>query len=134
MASRKQILWDDGERVLSRERGSNDGSLLAVRPAMGQPLPSTLERLAHEYSLRDDLNPAWALQPTAFERTGTRVRLLFDDPGGEPLSRLLVAPLDIETCLELATNIAKALGHMHQCGLVHKDLKPQHVFVHCHDG
>lgn len=134
MASRKQILWDDGERVLSRERGSNDGSLLAVRPAMGQPLPSTLERLAHEYSLRDDLNPAWALQPTAFERTGTRVRLLFDDPGGEPLSRLLVAPLDIETCLELATNIAKALGHMHQRGLVHKDLKPQHVFVHCHDG
>ena len=134
MASRKQILWDDGERMLSRERGSNDGSLLAVRPAMGQPLPSTLERLAHEYSLRDDLNPAWALQPTALERTGTRVRLLFDDPGGEPLSRLLVAPLDIETCLELATNIAKALGHMHQRGLVHKDLKPQHVFVHCHDG
>ncbi|MGF6171639.1 PAS domain S-box-containing protein [Pseudomonas moraviensis] len=134
MASKKQILWDDGERVFCRERGSGEGSVLAMRPALGQPSPATLERLAHEYSLREDLDPAWALRPTAFERAGTRVRLLFDDPGGEPLSRLLVAPLAIETCLEMAVNIAKALGHLHQRGLVHKDLKPQHILVLCRDG
>ena len=134
MANKKQILWDDGERVLSRERGPGESSQLAVRPALGQPLPPTLDRLAHEYSLKDDLDPAWALQPIAFERAGTRIRLLFDDHGGEPLSRLLVAPLDIDTCLVMGANIAKALGHMHQRGLVHKDVKPQHIFVHCQDG
>ncbi|MBV4484516.1 AAA family ATPase [Pseudomonas sp. SWRI153] len=134
MASKKQILWDDGERVLSRERGQGESTVLAMRPALGQPLPATVDRLAHEYSLKDALDPAWALRPIALERAGTRIRLLFDDPGGEPLSRLLVAPLDIETCLVMASSVARALGQMHQCGLVHKDLKPQHIFVHCHDG
>ncbi|MGF6488079.1 trifunctional serine/threonine-protein kinase/ATP-binding protein/sensor histidine kinase [Pseudomonas frederiksbergensis] len=134
MASKQQILWDDGERVLSRERGQGEGSVLVVRPALGQPLPATLDRLAHEYSLKDDLNGQWTLRPQALERAGGTMRLLFDDPGGEPLSRLLNAPLDTETCLLHAINIAVALGHLHQCGLVHKDLKPHHILVNCHDG
>jgi PAS domain S-box-containing protein len=136
MASKKQILWDDGERVFSRERGQGEGnrSALVVRPSLDQPLPATLDRLAHEYSLKDDLGHQWALPPQALERAGGTTRLLFDDPGGEPLSRLLVAPLDTETWLLHAINIAVALSHVHQCGLVHKDLKPQHILVNCLDG
>jgi hypothetical protein len=136
MASKKQILWDDGERVFTRERGQGEGSrnVLVMRPTLAQPLPATLDRLAHEYSLKDALNGEWALQPQAIERAGATTRLLFDDPGGEPLSRLLIAPLDTETGLLQAINIAVALGRLHQCGLVHKDLKPQHILVNCSDG
>lgn len=136
MASKKQILWDDGERVFTRERDPGEGSVskLMVRPALAQPLPATLDRLVHEYGLKDDLHREWALQPQALDRVGGTTRLLFDDPGGEPLSRLLVAPLDTETCLLHAINIAVALGRLHQCGLVHKDLKPQHILVRCDDG
>jgi PAS domain S-box-containing protein len=136
MASKQQILWSDGERVFSRERGKDEGSpsVLVMRPTLDQPLPATLDRLAHEYSLRDYLGDQWALPPQTLERAGGTTRLVFDDPGGEPLSRLLVAPLDTETCLLHAINIAVALGHVHQCGLVHKDLKPQHILVNCHDG
>jgi PAS domain S-box-containing protein len=136
MASKKQILWDDGERVFARELGQGEGSrnVLVMRPTLAQPLPATLDRLAHEYSLKNDLNGEWALQPQALERAGATTRLLFDDPGGEPLSRLLTAPLDTETGLLLAINIAVALGRLHQCGLVHKDLKPHHILVNCSDG
>jgi PAS domain S-box-containing protein len=136
MASKQQILWDDGERVFSRKRGQGEGSasVLIVRPAIAQPLPATLDRLAHEYDLKDALHNEWALQPQALERSGGTTHLLFDDPGGEPLSRLLIAPLDTETCLLHAINITVALGRLHLCGLVHKDLKPQHILVNCHDG
>ncbi|QHF51234.1 ATP-binding sensor histidine kinase [Pseudomonas sp. S49] len=136
MASKKQMLWDDGERVFARERDQREGrhSVLVMRPALAQPLPATLDRLAHEYSLKDDLNAEWALQPQVLERAGATTCLVFDDPGGEPLSRLLTAPLDTETALLLAINIAVALGRLHQCGLVHKDLKPQHILVNCSDG
>lgn len=136
MPSRQQILWDDGERVFSRVRRSGQGgdSHLLVRPSAEQPLPATLDRLAHEYSLKDDLDSAWALRPQALIRDGGQTLLLLDDPGGEPLSRLLLAPLETEACLRLAISIAEALRHLHQRGLVHKDLKPNHLLINCRDG
>ncbi|WP_162983968.1 protein kinase domain-containing protein, partial [Pseudomonas aeruginosa] len=136
MASKQKILWDDGERVFCRARPSGDGgaSVLLVRPAAEHPLPATLERLAHEYSLRDELHSSWALRPQALHREGGKTRLLLDDPGGEPLSRLLRQALDTRTCLRLAVDIAVALRHLHQRGLVHKDLKPNHIQVNCTDG
>nr|WP_294974876.1 ATP-binding sensor histidine kinase [uncultured Pseudomonas sp.] len=136
MASKQKILWDDGERVFCRAYPSGDrgASVLLVRPAAEHPLPATLERLAHEYSLRDELHSAWALRPQALHREGGQTRLLLDDPGGEPLSCLLRQPLESETCLRLAVDIAVALRHLHQRGLVHKDLKPNHIQVNCTDG
>lgn len=136
MASKQKILWDDGERVFCRARQSGDGggSVLLVRPAAEHPSPATLERLAHEYSLRDELHSSWALRPQALHREGGQTLLLLDDPGGEPLSHLLREPLETETCLRLAVDIAVALRHLHQRGLVHKDLKPNHIQVNCNDG
>jgi len=136
MSSRQQILWDDGERMYCRvERLGEGGSrALVAHPATEQPLPATLDRLAHEYSLRDELDSAWALRPRALEHERGQPRLIFDDPGGEPLSGLLSAPLEIETCLSLAVDIASALGQLHHRGLVHKDLKPGHILVNCSDG
>jgi PAS domain S-box-containing protein len=136
MASRQQILWDDGERVLVRvqRQGQEGGSVLRVRPSAAQPLPATLDRLAHEYSLRDELHSDWALRPQALSRDGGQTRLLLDDPGGEPLSRLMREPLEVEACLHLAIGISEALRHLHQRGLVHRDLKPNHLLVNCRDG
>ena len=62
-----QVLWQDGERVFCRgwrvggER--NPRAMLAVLPAAERPPPATLERLAHEYGLKDELDEAWAVRP-----------------------------------------------------------------------
>jgi hypothetical protein len=56
-----EILWEDGEFVLSR--GVWDGEslpLLAAMPSSAQPSPETLARLQHAYALREELDPAWA--------------------------------------------------------------------------
>ena len=116
----------------ARQRG-NPMPLLVVAPAAGQPLPQSLRRLEHEYALAGELEPAWAAKPLALTRHEGRTILVLADPGGEPLDRILERdreyPLDLAHLLGLAINLATALGHAHQRGLIHKDVKPENVLV-----
>jgi len=108
--------------------------VLAVVPASEHPSPSYLDRLAHEYALKDALDGAWAVRPLALEREGGCSTLVLEDPGGEPLERLLGDPIAVGSFLPLAIGIAASLGKLHARGLVHKDLKPVHLLVNCADG
>ncbi|MGF6759173.1 trifunctional serine/threonine-protein kinase/ATP-binding protein/sensor histidine kinase [Paraburkholderia sp. GAS42] len=132
-----QILWDDGERVFCRGRRPGEGgghNVLLARPAAEHPLPASLDRLAHEFGLKDELEGAWAVRPLELVREGGQTLLVLEDPGGEPLARLLDAPMEMGHFLRLAVGIAAVLGKLHQRGLVHKDLKPTHILVNCADG
>jgi PAS domain S-box-containing protein len=136
MGNSLQIVWEDSERVFCRGRrqGNGGGNVLIVRPAAKHPPPASLDRFAHEFTLKDELDGAWAVKPLALVREGGRTLLVLDDPGGEPLARLLGAPMEVGSVLRLTVGIAAALGKLHQHGLVHKDLKPAHILVNCADG
>ena len=125
-----ETLWDDGEFILSR--GAWDGGsfpLLAVAPSSAEPLPETLARLQHAYALREELDPAWAARPLRLELHRGRFTLLIEDPGGEPLLRLLSQPWEITPFLRIAIAIATTLAQFHRRGLIHKDIKPANVLV-----
>ena len=57
-------VWQDGERVLRRgwrlDDNGNRLAVLLVAPAADHPSPSRLDRLTHEYELKDELDTAWA--------------------------------------------------------------------------
>jgi hypothetical protein len=55
--------------------------------------------------------------------------LILQDPGGEPLDRLLGQPMELSRFLLLACGLAAALGKLHQQGLIHKDIKPANILV-----
>ncbi|MGF6854032.1 trifunctional serine/threonine-protein kinase/ATP-binding protein/sensor histidine kinase [Paraburkholderia sp. CI3] len=128
-----QILWDDGERVFCRGRRPGDGDggddVLIARPAAEHPPLRILDRLAHEYGLKDELDGGWAVRPLELVREGGRTLLVLEDPGGEPLERLLGAPMEAGRFLRLAVGIASALGSVHRRGLIHKDIKPANILV-----
>ncbi|MBY4945252.1 AAA family ATPase [Cupriavidus respiraculi] len=137
MGQTRQILWDDGERVFSRGHHPGHGGgqpVLLADTAAEQPPPASLDRLAHEYGLKDQLDGGWAVRPLALVREGGRTLLVLEDVGGEPLAALLGTPMETGHALRLAVGIAAALGKLHQQGLVHKDLKPSHIVVNCTDG
>jgi hypothetical protein len=71
-----------------RQRG-NPMPLLVVAPTEEQPLPQSLRRLEHEYSLAAELEPAWAAKPLALTDHEGRTVLVLADPGGEPLDRII---------------------------------------------
>ena len=103
--SSSQVFFEDGERVLRRGwRVDDDGdrsAVLVVLPAAEHPSPSSLDRLAHEYGLKDELDEAWAAQPLDLVRDGGRAMLVLKDPGGEPLDLLLGAPMEVGHFLRL---------------------------------
>ena len=55
--------------------------------------------------------------------------LVLEDPGGEPLDRLVGQPLELTRFLRLAIGLSAALGKLHQRGLIHKDIKPANILV-----
>ena len=127
-----QILWEDGERICRRSvsrAGSDSATVLAVLPAAEHPAAATLDRLAHEYGLKDELDAAWAVRPLELVRERGRTMLVLEDPGGGPLEQLLGTPMEVGRFLRLAIGIAAALGQVHHRGLVHKDIKPAHILV-----
>jgi predicted ATPase len=128
-----EILWEDGERIFCRKRHPNAderlNNVLIVTLAAEHPTPSSLNRLAHEYSLKDELDGAWAVRPLALIRERGRTMLILEDPASEPLDRLLGAPMGLGRFLRLAIAMAAALTQLHRCGLIHKDLKPANILV-----
>ena len=133
-----QVLWEDGERVFSRgwrlDDNGNRLAVLLVALAADHPSRSRIDRLTHEYELKDELDRAWAARPLALMRDAGRTVLVLDDPGGEPLDRLLGEPMKVGRFLRLAISVTSALGKLHQRGLIHKDIKPANIVVDCADG
>src|SRR5208337_465024 len=113
-----QVLWEDGERIFCRgwraDGEGGRGAVLVVLPTAERPLSASLERLAHEYDLRDELDAAWAARPLALARERGRTALLLEDLGGEPLERLIGEPMEAGRFLRLGIGIASRLPRERQ--------------------
>jgi serine/threonine protein kinase len=131
--SRLTVLSEDGERILCRGwREDGDGErtrILAVLSASEHPTPGFIDRLAHEYGLKDELDGRSAARPLALVREHGRTVLLLEDHGGEPLDRLVGRPMEMGRFLRFAAGLSAALRQLHERGLIHKDIKPANVLV-----
>ncbi len=127
-------LHSHGEFVLCRGRprtGSNPHppSVLVLMLRSEQPRPESVRMLEHEYSLRVELDPAWAVLPVELTQRGGRTVLVLEDPGGEPLDQLVGTPMELGQFLRVAIGLSAAVRQLHGRGLIHKDLKPANVLI-----
>ena len=123
-------LLRDSQLVVYRGRGRGTlGHILVVAPLSERFEHETVKRLEREYALRTKLDSAWAAVPIALVRDKGRTALVLEDPGGEPLERLLEHPLELTRFLQIAVGLAGALSGLHKRGIVHKDIKPGNVLV-----
>lgn len=88
-----------------------------------------LDGFEREFALRDLLSEIPALHPIALERDDGGVTLVMEDFHGDPVGRLLGAPMEMEQFLQLAVITTAAVRQMHRAGLVHRDIKPSNILV-----
>ena len=110
-------------------RGSGNGLAPILLVAAEETSLGYIQRLEHEYALKGELDADWAARPIALTHHNGRMTLVLEDPGGVPLDRLLGRPLDVSPFLRVAIPIAGALRHVHERGLIHKDIKPANILV-----
>ena len=125
-------LRKDGEFVLYRATHSRERitpSALVLAPASESPSPATLKKIEHEYSLRHELDSAWAVRPQSLSEHRGQTVLTLEDPGGETLEKSLWRPMETGEFLRCAIGLATALGGLHGRRLIHKDVKPANVLI-----
>jgi PAS domain S-box-containing protein len=119
----------DGDIALYRGSGNGLAPILLVAAEENSP-----ERLEHEYALKEELDADWAARPVALTHHNGRMTLVLEDPGGTPADRLLGRPLDVSDFLRIAVPLTGALRHVHERGLIHKDIKPANILVDAASG
>jgi hypothetical protein len=95
-----ETLRKDGEFIVyrghhRRQTDASPPSILVMTPVSERPARGSLRRMEHEYSLRAELDPGWAVRPLALAPHKGRTMLVLTDPGGEPLDRLLGRPMEL---------------------------------------
>jgi hypothetical protein len=82
-----ETIREGAEFTLYRARQHGNPSPVLVVAAMAeQPLPQSLRRLEHEYSLAAELEPAWAAKPLALTRhEGRTTSVIADEVSRDPI-------------------------------------------------
>src|SRR6516165_9918047 len=129
-------LREDEEFILSqgRPRRAEAPSVLLLAPTSTRPAPESLQKIDHEYSLRSELDSAWAVRPLALSERDAQISLVLEDPGGETLDGFLSGAMEMTQFLACAVGLAAALGRLHERKLIHKDVKPTNVLVNSATG
>lgn len=110
-------------------RGSGNGLPPILLVAAGEASLSAVKRLEHEYALKAELDADWSVRPVALTHYNRGMALVLEDPGGEPLDRLLGRPLEASHFLRIAIPLVGALRRVHERGLIHRDIKPANILV-----
>ena len=95
---------------------------IAVRAPL--EAPAACQRLERDYRLQ--LDPQWAVIPSAFVRSAEGPLLVY--PAGRSVADLIAnGPLALAPFLDIAMNAANALALAHECNVLHGALQPAHV-------
>lgn len=116
--------------VLYRAVRQSDGIGVVLKSSRSpRPTARELSEFRHEHEVLSRLSGKAVIATGGLETHAGRPWLVLDDVGGKPLDRVAHRFRDPERALRLAARIAEALDEVHRAGVVHGDIKPEHVIV-----
>jgi serine/threonine-protein kinase len=137
LADRYEILRRIGEGGMGavyEARHTVIGKRVAVKVLLEKFLekPELVARLLQEARLASSIGHENIVDVTDFGTTADgRGFVVMEFLEGESLAQLVIrdAPLPVERSLRIARQVASALGAAHDKGIVHRDVKPENVYL-----
>lgn len=116
-------LGQEGELSYFRLRDpASQQAWIAVRAPL--EAPAACQRLERDYRLQ--LDPQWAVIPSAFVRSAEGPLLVY--PAGRSIADLIAeGPVALAPFLDIALNAASTLALAHERNVLHGALQPEHV-------
>ncbi|HEY9693187.1 MAG TPA: AAA family ATPase [Oculatellaceae cyanobacterium] len=128
--------------VKESEPESEPASIIIKLIKAEYPTVEQLTRLRHEYNILQSLDIAGVVKPIALCNYQQGLALVLSDFDGEPLTGAIAQALtcqfasnfNLKNFLTIAINLATTIGELHQNHIIHKDIKPDNIFINSATG
>ena len=124
-----QLLFEGRSTVVYRAHRLADARPVIIKALrQTKPPPALLVRLRREYELLRSLALPGVITAYGLEEHDHTWMVFLEDFGGTSLDRLLASgPLAVAQVLDIALAVSETLGHIHERGIIHKDLTPSNI-------
>jgi serine/threonine protein kinase/Tfp pilus assembly protein PilF len=122
-----------GEVYLAQDTKLDRRVALKILPADVAAHPDRMKRFVQEAKAASALNHPNIITIYEIDETDSGHFIATEFIDGETLREREQKPLKLGESLDVATQIASALGAAHAAGIVHRDIKPENVMLR-HDG
>src|SRR4029077_7684522 len=123
-----------GEVYRARDTKLSRDVALKILPDAFASDPDRLVRFTREAQVLAALNHPHIAAIYGFEKAAETRFLVLELVNGDTLAdRLTSGPLPLGDAIDIARQIADALGEAHEKGIVHRDLKPANIALGVHD-
>ncbi|MBE9208342.1 AAA family ATPase [Nostoc sp. LEGE 06077] len=131
-----EMLHEGDDTIIYRARSEyNKQSIILKILKADYPSIDAIARLRHEYKITENLDLVGVVKVLRLETHKNRLAIVFEDINGYSLKQLLSqGRQDLNSFIRIAIQLAKALVSVHDCQIIHKDIKPANIIINPETG
>ncbi|MGH7792176.1 MAG: serine/threonine protein kinase, partial [Thermodesulfobacteriota bacterium] len=132
----EEEIYRGRKRIVYRARREQDSMPVIIKTLIADlPDEKDIATLKREYEMLHNLHISGVAKAYGLEKYDSRLALILEDIGGEPLRTLIDSKkIDFTTFLNIGIAISTTVGEVHKNNITHKDINPKNIIVNAKTG